>query len=359
MAGRTARTATAGCKLAVDAPCTGMTCRGRPGRQAGSKEGQVRSRFLGFLTAAFLAASVLAGAQAPPTLVSEVRAAIAAGDFAKGEQLVAAHRASQGVTPMMLEALSWLGRGALAAKRFDQAEAYARETHELSLQALRGRKMDDEPRLPIALGAAIEVQAHVAAERGERSLAVGFLQQEMDAYGDTSLHKRIQKNINLLSLQGEVAPALDRSEHLGAPGPTLADLKGKVVLLFFWAHWCGDCKQQGPVLAELLDTYGPQGLAVVAPTQRFGYVARGRRAAPDEEARYIAEIRDTHYGFMKDIAVPMSEANHKRYGVSTTPTMVLLDRQGRIALYHPGQMKKAELEPLLRRLLEKPAATAP
>jgi thiol-disulfide isomerase/thioredoxin len=298
-----------------------------------------------------LVCSAVTVAGQTPAIITEVRAAIAAGDFATGEKLIAAYRAGQGVTPAMLEALSWLGRGALAAKQLDKADDYARQTRELSLAALRTRKMDDEPRLPIALGASIEVQAQVGAARGDRSLAVNFLRQELKTHADTSLHKRIQKNINLLSLHGQPAPALDRSESLPGPSPSLADLKGRVVILFFWAHWCNDCKQQGPILADLLNQYGPQGLTIVAPTQRFGYVAKGAPAGPAVEAQYILQVRDTHFDFLKNHPAPLSEANHKTYGVSSTPTLVLVDRQGRIALYNPGRMTKEALEPLIRQLI--------
>ncbi len=100
-------------------------------------------------------------AVAPANVIAQVRAAIAANDFTAGEQILAAYRKTQGTTPEALEALSWLGRGALAAKRLDQAEQYAQDTYDLCLAALKTRKMDDEPRLPIAIGAAIEVQANV------------------------------------------------------------------------------------------------------------------------------------------------------------------------------------------------------
>ena len=70
------------------------------------------------------------------------------------------------------------------------------------------------------LGAAIEVQAHARAGQGRRSDAVYFLRRELDTYRNSSLHMRIQKNINLASLEGQPAPALDLSEHLGAKPPT-------------------------------------------------------------------------------------------------------------------------------------------
>jgi thiol-disulfide isomerase/thioredoxin len=313
------------------------------------------SRLAAAASAVFIAAFVLltipSDAGQAQNVISAVRAAIAQQNFTRGEEIVAEYRAAHGDAPDGLEALSWLGRGALAAGLLDKADAYARETHERSLKALQGRRLDDEPRLPIALGAAIEVQAQVAAQRGERSAAVYFLRRELATYEHTSLFKRIQKNINLLSLEGMPAPALDLSEHIGAKPLALDALKGKVAILFFWAHWCPDCKIQGPILADLLNEYGKQGLTIVAPTQRFGYVAAGAPAESADERRYIEQMIQTHYPFLGNQPVPLSESNHKRYGVSTTPTLVLVDRDGLIRLYHPGRMPKEALAPLVQRLV--------
>ena len=149
-----------------------------------------------------LLCSHVALGQTAPSLVKDVRAALTREDFPAAEQLVAADRTSHGITPENLEAGSWLGRGALAAKQYDKAEDYAQRTYDLAVAELKRRPIDQEPRMPIALGAAIEVMAQVAAVRGQRTEAVSFLRGELTRYGDTSLHKRIQKNINLLSLEG-------------------------------------------------------------------------------------------------------------------------------------------------------------
>jgi thiol-disulfide isomerase/thioredoxin len=204
-----------------------------------------------------------------------------------------------------------------------------------------------------AVGAAIEVQAQVSANRGARTDAIVFLERELNTYRNTSLSKRIQKNINLLTLEGHPAPALELSESLGAPlsGATAQALTGKVVVLFFWAHWCPDCKAEGPILAKLYAKYQSEGLAIVAPTQRFGYVAGGAAAGPDEELAYMREVRDKYYPFLAGVPVPVSVANHQRYGVSSTPTVVILDRRGIVRLYHPGQLTEDELETQLRPLL--------
>jgi len=304
-----------------------------------------RSRWL--LAAGLLLATAAQG----QSLVRDVRAAIAKNDFAQAEAQIEKYRASKGVTSEMLEALSWLGRGALAARQLDRAESYAAATHELALGLLKGRRLDADGNLPIALGAAIEVQAQVLGARGETSSAIEFLKRELRAYGDTSIRTRLQKNIHLLSLEGKAAPALETSEWLGPKPVSLAELKGRPVLLFFWAHWCGDCKWQGPILVRLMREYGPKGLALIGPTQRYGYVARGNEAAPAEELKYIDEVRQRFYGDLSAMPVPVSQESFRAYGASTTPTLVLVDRAGVVRLYHPGQMPYEELAPLVEAVL--------
>ena len=296
----------------------------------------------------FLAATAVPAAAA---LIPDVRAAIAKSDFAAAEKLIADHRAASGVTPEMIEAHSWLGRGALAAKQLDRADAYAAETRRMCLAELQKRPLDAEKHLPIALGASIEVQAQVMAARGERAGAVEFLRAELATYRATSIRTRIQKNINLLSLEGKPALPLDFKEYLGPAPPALASLKGKPVLLFFWAHWCGDCKNQAPVLARLASEH--EDLVLLGPTQRYGYVARGEEAPPEKELKYIDEVRRKFYAALASMPVPVSDETFKNYGASTTPTLVLIDRAGIVRLYHPGKMTYDELAPLVAAVVAK------
>lgn len=277
------------------------------------------------------------------TLVQQVRAAITARDMSAAEATVEAFKRANGQTPEWLEAYSWIGRGYLMQDRLDEAERFALKTYGFAQEMLKTRPMDAEPKLPIAYGAAVEVLGQVEARRGARTDALLLLERERSTHAGTSIEKRLQKNINLLSLEGTPAPPLAATEHLGDAPPTLASLKGKVVLLFFWAHWCSDCKAMSPVLAELQRRFGDEGLVVLAPTQRYGYVARGAEASRADERQYIDAIRRQFYPVLATAPVPLDEANHLRYGVSSTPTLVLVDRAGIIRLYHPGQMSLEDL----------------
>ena len=302
-----------------------------------------------------LAVGLTAGCAELPTIAGDpvpaLRDAVAKKDFKGGEVLLDDYRIERGTTPELVDGLSVLAQGLNAAGEKDRAVVVARSAYDLANKLLFVRPVDREPRVPIALGRAIEIMAQANARRGATEDALAFLQSELDAYRGTSIEKRIQRNINLLSIVGTVAPPLDLSEHLGAASPSLASLKGRVVLIFFWAHYCADCKAQAPVLARLAEKYRGDGLTMVAPTQRYGYVAEGKDATPAVETPYIEEVRRTHYPVLADVPIPLSDANHRRYGVSSTPTIVLLNRDGRVVVYHPGTMTESELDAELRTLL--------
>jgi thiol-disulfide isomerase/thioredoxin len=196
----------------------------------------------------------------------------------------------------------------------------------------------------------LETQARELTEHGARSEAVYVLQRALETYRDAPVRERIEADIRLFSLEGRPAPHLQTGVAIGAHVPS-KELDGKVVLLFFWAHWCADCKAESAMVADVLDRYRAQGLVLVAPTQRYGYVSEGRPASPDRELRHIVQVRDTSYPFMRKESVPVTDANYKQYGVASIPMHVLIDRTGIIRLYQPGRMTAEELDRAVRKLL--------
>ncbi len=284
-------------------------------------------------------------------IIEDVRTALAQKNLATADSELQQYRTQHGADPEYLEALSWTAREALAANQLDQAETRAKETETLARQLLQKRALDAEPHLPTALGAALEVQAQVLAARGQKSQAAALLQHALVTYRNTSIAPRLHKNLNLISLTAQPALPLSTEQYLGVRPAPLSQLKGSPVLLFFWAHWCGDCKYEGPIISRLSSEFAPKGLSILAPTQLYGYAAQGEDAKPKDELAYIAQVWQHYYPGLQSVSVPISKTNFTNYGASTTPTLVLLDRKGRVALYHPGLMQYEDLRAAIEKVL--------
>ncbi|MFY9684131.1 MAG: TlpA family protein disulfide reductase [Candidatus Sulfotelmatobacter sp.] len=291
-------------------------------------------------------------------IVENVRTILAQDNFSAADSYLNSYRTRNGVTPEYVEAYSWMARAALDAHNYDQAAAYAKQTSALALDQLKQRPLDAEPHLPLALGAAIEVQSQVLAARGQHTQAIAVLQTALRTYGSTSIRARLQKNLNLLSFEGKPAPALREGQFLGSKPPALAQLKGSPVLLFFWAHWCADCKAEAPIITQLRSEFAPKGLTVLGPTQLYGYTAQVEHASPSDELAYIDAVRHRFYSGLLDMPVPISKYNFDVYGASTTPTLVLLDRTGKVAMYHPGALPYGELKAEVEKVVASPATIA-
>ena len=289
---------------------------------------------------------VSAGLLAAQQIVTDVRRLAQTGNLAAAQSRLMEEKGKGVWSPELLLAHSWLGRNAQAQGKWDQALTFAAETRKLALEMLAGRQLDDEKDLPLALGASIEVRGHALANTGRRSEGVAFLREELKRWNKTSIRTRIQKNLHLLSLEGQPAPKLEAKVFVG-PGrmKSLDDFKGRPVLLFLWAHWCSDCKVQGPIIEAMRKEFPT--LAVVGATQYYGYVSNGEDASHEKEAAYMAQVQKAFYPWMNDLPMPISEENFRAYGSSSSPTLVVLDGRGIVRSYHPGQMRADELRQAL------------
>jgi thiol-disulfide isomerase/thioredoxin len=292
------------------------------------------------------------GQPATPPIVANVLLALKGGDLPTAEALAAQYRRTNGDTPEALQALGWVARGELAAHEVDKAQESAAQIVKSAQVALAARSLDAEPYLPLALGTAYEVEAEVLFAQGKRAAALRLLQSALTQWRETSLADRLQKNINLMTLEGRPMPLLRETEWIGDKPAAPAVWRGKVLLLFFWAHWCADCKADAPVIAKLGEEMKARGLVVLAPTRRYGYTFDDDHAPPAKETPFIMKVFERYYKQVPVDGVPVDAGNFRRFGVSTTPTIVLVDRRGIVRLYHPGFMKEDELreaiEPLLR-----------
>jgi len=153
------------------------------------------------------------------------------------------------------------------------------------------------------------------------------------------------------------APAAPEKAELGGVAPefTLDDtsgkavasagFRGKVVLLDFWASWCGPCKAATDVMIEFHKTYGPKGLVVIGVNAFDGKTQA--QTYLDHKARTGKKIE---YPVLVDSAQDATGVAG-RYGVQGLPTFVLIGADGKIISIDTG-LKRAELEDRIREALK-------
>jgi thiol-disulfide isomerase/thioredoxin len=287
--------------------------------------------FRKLLPAFFTISLIVANANAGD-LVRSVRYKLSAGDLASGIAAVEDYKRATGVDAEYLDAVGWLARGAEMQRRPELAKQFVAE--------LRREIPAEKAELVVPYGAAIEVEARLIASQKGRGAAVRYLKDELARANAVSLRSRINKNINLLSLEGKPAPALDTANVLSAPAPSLASLRGRPVLMFFFAAGCGDCKGQAPSLTRVWQKYKNSGLAMITATRL--YDAKDEKSADAEKAE-IAKAWNELYAGLEGVPAIIDTETMVRYGVSATPTFVLLDRKGIVRLYAPTRLSEAEL----------------
>jgi thiol-disulfide isomerase/thioredoxin len=185
------------------------------------------------------------------------------------------------------------------------------------------------------------------------SEARAYVQANIKDERDQSyIQRALQRKQNQLRLQGEIAPEITVAKWIEQTPLKISGLRGHVVLLDFWATWCGPCLAAFPHLREWHEKYKDRGLVILGITTYYGR-GEGHQMTPAEEFNYLERFKK-QYNIPYGVGVTDTDDNHRVYGVSAIPTAVLIDRQGVIRLLTTGSGggNETTIEAAIEKLLE-------
>lgn len=203
----------------------------------------------------------------------------------------------------------------------------------------------------IQLAAAAVASYEKAGKKREAQRIAGIV-EKYDFKSQLELKSAYQDELARLRLIGSNAPELITARWLESEGVKIHELRGKVLLLDFWAMWCTPTLRMYPFSKDLQSSYAAQGFQAISVTRFYGRSDGSEKLTRDQELEELKKCK-AKFSFPWPVAIAKMDdlSNDERYGVNMAPAIVLIDRRGKIRYIkrEPGDPRKLrqEIEKLL------------
>jgi thiol-disulfide isomerase/thioredoxin len=171
-------------------------------------------------------------------------------------------------------------------------------------------------------------------------------QKRAAAGGRVQLRDRARQ----LEILGSSAPEISVKTWINGEATTLGNLRGRVVLLEFWATWCKPCAEMFPKLNELDEEFRGRGLEIIALTRHY-MAYRATAASQGEELELMRKVLREHNLSFR-VGVAEDERTQELYGATGLPMVALIDGRGVVRYAHFGGGVDPKFKEILLKCLD-------
>ncbi len=198
--------------------------------------------------------------------------------------------------------------------------------------------------------------ASIAKEGNDLEGAKKILQDAIAITTDPRGKKSLESELAQIEFIGKKAPSINAETWFNSPALSLDKLKGKVVIIDFWAPWCSPCRAVIPGLIEEYAKHKDNGLVVIGFTKLYGsYKDDVQNAGKVDRTKEIELIKGFADRFKIDYPIAISDEgkDFDSYMISGIPTMIFIDKEGNVDYIKIGSGNHNAVKEKIGKLLGK------